>query len=176
MEREEKPGAPTMSSDQHAAGQVEKLSAGTGLPAWADPSVGKGEAPGGPEERNRLRRFGLVVGGAFLVLSGLLLWKQRPAWPLFLAAGGLLAAAGLLTPLWLRGVERIWMRVAGAMGWVMTRVILGLVFALVFTPAGLIMKLTGADPLRLRFEPGARTYWQKRTRRRTSREDLERMF
>ena len=45
--------------------------------------------------RRRLRRFGLTVGCAGLVLGTLLLWRGRPAWPFFGAAGFLLALVGL---------------------------------------------------------------------------------
>jgi len=73
-------------------------------------------------------------------------------------------------------VERVWMKLAGYLGWFMTRVILGLVFLLVFTPAGLIMRVLGKDPLKLRFDRRAASYWELRKDQDRSPERMERMF
>ena len=56
-----------------------------------------------------LRRFGLTVGMALVLLAALLFWRQRPWWPLFLGLGGLFIGLGLLLPSWLAPVERVWM-------------------------------------------------------------------
>jgi hypothetical protein len=42
---------------------------------------------------------------------------------------------------------------------VVSPVIMGLLFFVAVTPTALIMRLAGKDPLRLRFDPEARTYW-----------------
>ncbi len=127
-------------------------------------------------ERRHLRRFGLTVGIAFFILTAFLLWKDRPAWPYTAGAGGLLMVLGLVVPAVLRPVERIWMKAAGYMGWFMTRVILGIVFLLVFTPAGLIMRVLRKDPMKLRVDPQAPSYWEPRTDQDHSPERMERMF
>jgi hypothetical protein len=44
-------------------------------------------------------------------------------------------------------------------GWVMSHVILGIIYYLVLTPIGLLLRALGRDPLRRRFETGARSYW-----------------
>ncbi|MBM3318255.1 MAG: hypothetical protein FJY75_10445 [Candidatus Eisenbacteria bacterium] len=128
------------------------------------------------DERRRLRAFGLTVGGALALLGALLAWKQRPAWPLCAGAALLLIAAGLGAPSLLRRVERLWMRLAMAMGWVMTRVILGLIFLVVFTPAGLALRLLRRDPLELRFDRKAASYWRPRRDQDRSPARMERMF
>ncbi len=127
-------------------------------------------------ERRRLRAFGLMVGLAFLVLGAFLLWRHRPVWPALAAAGVALTLLGFAAPAWLRPIERIWMRLAGYLGWFMTRLILGVVFLLVFSPAGLIMRLLGADPLKLRFDRRAASYWEPRAAEDRSPERMERMF
>ena len=40
---------------------------------------------------------------------------------------------------------------------------MGLLFYVTVTPIGLIMRATGKDPLRLKFDPSARSYWIERT-------------
>ena len=127
-------------------------------------------------QRRHLRRFGLTVGIAFWVVTALLIWKSRAIWPLFAGLGGVLILLGLVYPRALGSVERVWMKIARAMGWFMTRVILGIVFVLVFTPIGLLMRLFGKDPLELRFDRQAASYWHKRPPRDPSPERMERMF
>lgn len=128
------------------------------------------------DERRRLRRFGLTIGCGFVVLALLLLWRGKPIWPLFAALGAMSLLPAAACPAILKPVERVWMKVAMALGWVMTRVILGVMFILVFAPAGLIIRLLGKDPLELRFSKEARSYWHRRQTRDPSPARMERMF
>jgi hypothetical protein len=111
-------------------------------------------------DRKGLRDFGLLTGGLFAAIFGVLLpWKFGWSWPLwpwllFLALGGM----ALLAPLRLEPVYRLWMRFGMAIGAVMSRIILGLVFFCVVTPVGLLMRATGKDPMKRRFDPAAASY------------------
>jgi hypothetical protein len=130
-------------------------------------------------ERARLRRFGVTIGLAFWVLGALVLWRHRAWLPipaLFGALGAALLLLAGLAPVWLRPIEWAWMKLANALGWVMTRVVLGVIFLLVFTPAGLIRRLLGKDPLELRFDHRAASYWHARTEADPSPERMEKMF
>lgn len=69
--------------------------------------------------------------------------------------GALLAAAGLIITGILKHVYQGWMWVGHIMGWVNTRIIFGILFYGVVTPMGLVMKLTGRDPMRKEFEPAS---------------------
>jgi len=132
-----------------------------------------------PRARARLRRFGLTVGLAFLVVGALILWRHRGWLPLpapFGVLGALLLLLAGLAPAALRPIEWAWMRLANALGWVMTRVVLGVIFLLVFTPAGLIRRLLGKDPLELRYDRGAVSYWHTRADADPSPERMEKMF
>jgi hypothetical protein len=109
--------------------------------------------------RSELRRFGLTVGGVFLVLAAVSAWRGHVLPPRILGAlGVLLVVPGLLFPVVLGPVERGWMAFASALGWFNTRLILGLVYYVVFTPAGLIRRLAG-DPLDRRLRTGAPSHW-----------------
>jgi hypothetical protein len=144
-----------------------------------DPGARDAMTPGATapaRERKRLRSFGLTVGIAFGALAVLLVWKHRPLWPFCAGLGALLGLAGLMAPHWLRPIERVWMRIALALGWVMTRVILGIVFALIFAPAGLALRVLGKDPLELRFDKRRPSYWHPRADEDRSPARMERMF
>ncbi len=115
------------------------------------------------EQVSDYRSFGLWVGGAFCVLSGLLLWRGFPTGFKVLAAiGGLLFLTGLLRPISLKYVYRGWMKFAFAIAWFNTRLILSLMFYLVMTPVAVLLKLFGKKPLALHRDKQAPTYWIRR--------------
>jgi len=61
--------------------------------------------------------------------------------------GALLWVAGLVAPAQLGPVYRGWMRLALAISKVTTPIFMGVVYFLVFTPAGAIMRLVGKRPI-----------------------------
>jgi hypothetical protein len=123
------------------------------------------------------RDFGLLVGGVLVALGGW--WSYRGRYPVLsvvlLSVGATLALLGALQPKWLVVPNRLWMGMAEAMGFVMTRVILGVVFFLIVTPVGLLRRLTGGDPLGRR---AGRTgsYWKPYTERRADPKHYEKMY
>jgi hypothetical protein len=122
-----------------------------------------------------LRRFGFTVGFVILFLGCVLLWRQRGAgWPL-ISIGAVLVLAATLAPLTLKWVYAPWMIVALALGWIVTRILLTIVFFLVVTPVGLLQRLFGKRTIEVAFKADAGSYWQPRTARPTS-EGYEKQF
>src|SRR5438093_11743421 len=75
------------------------------------------------------RRFGLTVGGAFLVLAALALWRHRPVTlAVFATLGGVLGTAGLVLPTRLGPVFRAWMVFAERLSRITTPIFLALVY------------------------------------------------
>ncbi len=111
--------------------------------------------------RSSLRKFGLVVGAIFLLLGFWLLYRQGEPLPrnLAWAVGGVLVLTGGLLPALLGPVYRVWMGLAFTLGWVVSRVLLALIFYVIVTPISLIMRLAGKRPLVLKMDEGAPTYW-----------------
>jgi hypothetical protein len=107
------------------------------------------------------RKFGLLVGGAFLVL-GWLLWRRGHAVAAAVCGtlGGLLLGGGLAVPTKLGPVYRVWMKLAHAISKVTTPVFMSLLYFLVITPAGLVARLVGYRPVTA--PRGAATYWRSR--------------
>jgi hypothetical protein len=111
-------------------------------------------------DRRDLRKFGILVGGILLALGGIALWRGHEWGYIAGGIGAVLLAAGLLVPNALRLVHKVWMSFALILGAVMSTLILGLLFYLVMTPLGLIMRLFGRDPMTRRLHaPGVTTYW-----------------
>ena len=107
-----------------------------------------------------LRKFGLVMAGAFGALGGLAAWRGRSAGPVLLGVAAAFLLLGLALPRLLRPVEKAWMAVARVMGVVMTHVILTLFYYLVITPFGIAMRIAGRDPLGLKAAPARDTFWE----------------
>ena len=104
------------------------------------------------------RKFGLTVGIAFLVLGGISHWRGHTVAPLVLwSIGGLLTAGGLLIPGQLSGVHRAWMGLSHLLSKVTTPLFMGLVYFLVITPMGLLMRMFSRNPMVHR--PDAAGYW-----------------
>ncbi len=98
--------------------------------------------------RKQLVTFGLTMAAAFVVLALLRLWRRGAdeiAMAVFIIAA--LFALSTLAPPILAPVYRSWMRFAEILGWINTRVLLTLIFYLVVTPLGLIMRIARRSPL-----------------------------
>lgn len=76
-------------------------------------------------------------------------------------AAGFLAAA-LFHPGWLRSLNRLWFRFGMLLHAVVNPLIMALVFFVAVAPIGLLMRVLGKDPLRLKREPTAKSYWIER--------------
>jgi len=108
------------------------------------------------------RSFGLVFTGFFVLVGAApLLHGGEPRWWALGAATGFLLAA-LLVPKALRPLNLLWFRFGQALHLVVTPVVMGLLFFLTITPIGLLMRLSGKDPLRLKRDGQAVSYWIKR--------------
>jgi len=127
-------------------------------------------------ENRILREFGLTVGIAFAVLGALLFWRGRAHYVYFAYLAAAFILAGLIVPRILKPVRKGWMTAAAGMGWVMTRVILTVLFFGVFTPIGFIARLAGKKFLQLAIEPPSESYWVKRDPSASEPETFERQF
>jgi hypothetical protein len=105
------------------------------------------------------RSFGWVFTAVFLIIAAWpLLSGSRPRW-WALGVASAFALVTLARPGLLAGMNRLWTRLGVLMGKVVSPIALGLLFYAVFTPMGLVMRLVGKDPLRLRLDRQADTYW-----------------
>ena len=112
-----------------------------------------------------LRKFGLTVGGVFVLLGALFWLRHKPSAPYLLAPGLLLLVLGAVWPQALKYVYLGWMTLAFLLGFVVSNVLLTLLFFLVITPIGLVARLFGKDFLSLKLDRTATTYWIRRERR-----------
>lgn len=115
------------------------------------------------EDPREWRKFGLSSSLVLALLVGFLCW--RGVLPNLGSVFGLAfllltAVLALARPRWFRTPYRLGLRFSHLLGRVVAPVVLGLIFFLVLTPLGLLLRLLGKDLLRLRRNPAATTYWQ----------------
>lgn len=108
------------------------------------------------------RSFGVVFAVVFLVIACWPMWQGgAPRW----WSVGVAAVFGLIAlvrPVLLAGLNRQWLKLGILLGKVVSPIALGLLFYGVLTPLGALMRLSGKDPLRLRLDRGADSYWIRR--------------
>jgi carbamoyltransferase len=119
-------------------------------------------APNDTLPKPKLRRFGLTIGLAFLVLGAVLQFRHRAAGRPFTLFAVLLLFFSAVAPGWLHFIYRPWMRIADFLGAISSRVLLSLLFFLVVTPIGFVQRVLGKQSIDLRFRTGDATYWQTR--------------
>jgi hypothetical protein len=120
------------------------------------------------------RKFGLTLGAAFAAFTILLWWRgKHVALDVTASLSVFLLTAAIVTPAYLVAVERAWMRLAELMSAVTTPVILGIVYYVVFTPIGLVMRWAGRRPMRHAAVNGS--YWIARAPQ-AAQSDLRRLF
>jgi hypothetical protein len=105
------------------------------------------------------RAFGVVSVGVCLVVAlGPLRYGHAPRWWGF-AAAAVFALIALLRPALLAIPNRLWTRLGVLLGKVVSPIALGILFYAVLTPVAVVLRCTGQDPLRLKIDRGADSYW-----------------
>ena len=127
--------------------------------------------------RKQQRTFGVSAG----LVCAFIAWHQwrhghAAAAAILVSSGVAVAALGYAAPGVLRHPSALWWRVLHALGWVNTRLILGVLFFLVFTPMGFVLRLTGWDPLALKRAPGQATGWVPSPAAHRDPKHYERMY
>lgn len=106
-----------------------------------------------------LRQFGVIVGGVFLGV-GLWPWVWDGTSPRLwaLGLGAALSVFGAVCPSVLKPVHKGWMFIGHTLGWINTRIILGLFFYAMLTPMGVLARMLGKDFMHMRSDSDAETY------------------
>ena len=123
-----------------------------------------------------LRNFGLLMGVFIAGIFGLLIpwiWDlTHVSWPWVL--GSIFVGWALIAPTTLASVFKLWMKFGTVVGWINTRLILAIVFYLMFFPLGGIMRLFGWDAMHRKIDPGLYSY--RITSKPIQRENMDQPF
>ncbi|RMF55743.1 MAG: hypothetical protein D6748_14820 [Calditrichaeota bacterium] len=123
-----------------------------------------------------LRKFGITIGIFLGIISGVLFWKESIYFNWVLGVSIAFLSIGSLVPTLLKPVYLVWMSFAVIMGYIMSHLILGIIFLLVFSPVGLILRLLRKDPLKEKIDPTAKSYWIMREKTVYEPQSTERQY
>lgn len=122
------------------------------------------------------RTFGLFFAGLFALAAAYGLWKGY-AWAWLAGAlAAALAIAGALAPRVLARANRAWFGLGMLLARIVNPLVIGIMFFLVITPIGLLMRAAGKRPLSLRFDAASPSYWIERKPRGPAPESMRDQF
>ena len=107
----------------------------------------------------QLRSFGLTVGAIFALIAlwPLVIHNEGARWWSLIIAVVLILPA-LVYPKSLFWIHKGWMVLGHVVGWINTRIILGVVFYVIVTPIGVVRRWLGKDPMGRQLRPDLDSY------------------
>ena len=127
-------------------------------------------------EKNDIRNFGLTIGAVLIAIVLLLFWLEKQSYDILMIVGVVLCVSSLILPVILKPFYFAWMTFAIILGWIMTRVILSLVFYGIITPIGLFSRLVGKEFLNLKLNKTENTYWNHRRKHSLKKVNYKKQF
>ncbi|HLK20306.1 MAG TPA: SxtJ family membrane protein [Bryobacteraceae bacterium] len=109
------------------------------------------------------RSFAVTFCVFFLLLALLPLRRHQPVQWRWMIASGVFLAVGLVAPGLLHPVSRAWAKLALLLHKIVNPITTAVLYFLIFVPAGYLFRMLGKDPLRLKLEPRAESYWIPRS-------------
>jgi len=116
------------------------------------------------EDPKEWRKSTLLTLGGVAFMSTVLRWRHvidQKTWLFVLGIAAVLAIFACLNPGWFRGYYRLSLRLGFFLSQFLGRVILTVFFLFIITPVGWVLRLAGKDPLQLKRQSDAQTYWQE---------------
>jgi len=126
-----------------------------------------------------LRKFGFIMGGMFALIFGLIFpwlgdktFETWPIWPFIVTA--VFWVIAIVAPQILRPVNDIWVKVGNVLGFINSRIILGVMFFVMIFPIGMLLKLFGKDSMDRKLDKKTDTY--RKISKVRNKEHLEKPF
>ncbi len=113
-------------------------------------------------DQNKESRDIRLVFLIFCAIFSALAWKHYPSTPSYVLIGLVIVILPLIAffPILFRPIFKLWLKVAKAVGWFNTQIILTLVYILIFVPFGLLIRLFRKDQMRRQILVEEKTYWE----------------
>ncbi len=124
-----------------------------------------------------LKKFAIILGVVLLILASLNWWREHETVAVvFIVIAIASELIAFIKPILIKPVFITLTTVAKGIGWVNTRILLSIVFYLIMTPMGFIMRLFGKDFIDQKLDKHASTYWHERTEKIFSQKHYEKQF
>jgi hypothetical protein len=109
------------------------------------------------------RSFGFVFAAFFVLIALLPLAHGHAVRVWALGPAAVFAVLALAAPRVLAPLNRLWMAFGRLLNRIVSPLVMMLLFVVAVVPTGLVLRLLGRDPLKLKFDRAAATYWQNRS-------------
>jgi len=127
--------------------------------------------------KKELREFGLTIGIAlFIIVFVMTFFLKKSVNYYFVGTAVIFIVFGFFLPKVLKPFQKVWMTFSVVMGFFMSRVVLTVLFYLVLSPIGLLMKIFGKDVLDQRIDETKDSYWQDIDGKVKPRESYENQY
>jgi hypothetical protein len=122
------------------------------------------------------RKFGLTLGIVFALLAVLKLFERSNWGIIWSVLAVALIGSALLRPSLLSVPNTMWLKLGLLLHRIVNPIIMALLFFGTILPIGLLMRVLGKDPLRLRLDKAADSYWLPRSDERPQSEAMRQQF
>lgn len=126
--------------------------------------------------KSDLRQFGITMGIVLILFGGLFLWRDKDYYIYLFIIAAAFIIPGLVLPIVLKPVHKVWMTISIILGWIMTRVILSILFYLVVTLTRGLARLFGKQFLDLKIDKNVSSYWISKEEQKLNKSDYEKQF
>jgi Saxitoxin biosynthesis operon protein SxtJ len=127
------------------------------------------------DERKDIRNFSIALAVLLGGFAALAFYRERPFWPPLLITALHVLGFGLFIPRLMKPVFKGFMWFAEKMNWVVTRVMLTVIWLTMFVPVGLVLRLLRIDFFDRKIEPERAGYWNERPDKPYDRHRAERL-
>ena len=127
-------------------------------------------------DKREWRKFGIALAVLLFIISAVQYFKQIELYSYFLVASVIFLLSALALPILIKPVFIVFSYIGFGMGWVMTRIILFILFYLFITPISILARKFGNRFLDLRFDRTKESYWLPVKEDRNNRENFEKQF
>ncbi|MGA9109194.1 MAG: SxtJ family membrane protein [Smithella sp.] len=127
-------------------------------------------------DKSDWRKFGITMGIILAVIGFYLLWKGKNYVEYVFSLAAAFFILGLVIPSALKFVYKAWIVMSVIMGFIMTRVIMVIIFYMIVTPVGFVASIIGKNFLDVKIDKTAKSYWIVREIVRKEKSDYERQF
>ena len=128
-------------------------------------------------EKREIKKFGMGLTVLLCFIGGWQLYKGNiNVYVWFFGFAGLVLVLSFFAPIILKPLYKVTRTVGDAIGWVNTRILLGIIFYVIFTPIGILSRLLRKDLLDKRLNKDAKSYWNEKDKGVFTKEQYERQY
>ena len=126
--------------------------------------------------KKELRNFGFTIGLILCFIAGILFYKNHNLFTSTAYTAGVFIGFSIILPKILKPIYLVWMIFALILGWIMTRLILSLLFFVIITFIRLIAGILGKSFLKLNQPKESKSYWNHRVGQLEKNQDYEKQY